>query len=130
MKLTLDELHLNYSMSTVVDGEQAIDFILQRGTYADAPRPDIIFLDINLPKITGIEVFRTVRDHGDFPICIVSGSRVEKNYALERFNLDARCYIVKPVNREAILDAFDCFDHLTPIADGLLVKGASNGSGT
>lgn len=119
MKLALDELQLKYSMPVLENGEQAVDYILQRGAYANAPRPDIIFLDINLPRITGVEVLRAVWDHGEFPICIVSGSRLEQNYVREHFTLDARCYMVKPVNREALLEAFSCFDHLKPIADEL-----------
>lgn len=114
--MQLRELRLDCVLSIAGDGEHAVDLLLKRGAVADIPEPHIIFLDINLPKLSGIDVLTALQEHKKYPVCIVSGSRSEQEFVRERFKLDARCYAIKPVTPESILDAFDCFDHLKELA--------------
>ena len=125
MQEALSGLRLNCMVTILTDGAQAIDFLLKRGPYLIAPDPDIVFLDINLPKRTGIEVLEEVQGEREYPVCVVSGSKLEQDVVRRRFKLDARCYAVKPVDYEAILKAFECFDHLKPIAEQIRNSGSA-----
>ncbi len=117
MEMTLCELRLHRTVTVLTDGEQAVNFILKRGSYSGAPEPAIIFLDMNLPRLTGVQVLEAIDDGRSHPVCVVTGSRLEQELVRARFKLEAQCYIVKPVDRDSILGAFACFDHLKPIAD-------------
>jgi two-component system, chemotaxis family, response regulator Rcp1 len=82
------------------DGEQALDFLLQRGPYADAPRPDLILLDLNLPKKDGREVLEEIRANDaltEIPIVILTTSEADEDVA-RAYRLHANCYITKPVS--------------------------------
>lgn len=120
IRLILDELNLICTLSVVEDGEHAVNFILKRNQYSSAPDPDIIFLDINLPKVNGMEVLEAIQGDKQHPVCILTSSIVEREVVLERFKLHFHCYILKPADREQILKAFQCFDRLKPIARSIL----------
>jgi CheY-like chemotaxis protein len=82
------------------DGEQALDYVFRRGPYAHAPRPDLILLDLNLPKRDGREVLEAIRADGDLteiPIVILTSSQADEDIA-RAYRLHANCYIAKPVN--------------------------------
>ena len=85
-------------LHTVEDGEKALDFIYRRYKNADKPRPDIILLDINLPKINGQEVLRTIKDDPDLkeiPVLILSGSALIKDVR-SAYDHHANAYLQKP----------------------------------
>lgn len=84
----------------VENGVDALDFLYQRGTYQQAPRPDLILLDLNLPKKNGREVLAEIK--GDeslktIPVVILTTSKAEEDI-LKAYNLHANCYISKPVD--------------------------------
>jgi CheY-like chemotaxis protein len=85
-------------LHVVEDGEQALNFIGRSGAYADAPRPSLMLLDLNIPKLSGHEVMASVRANRSlpqFPIVVLTGSRLEKD--MERsFAQQADEHIVKP----------------------------------
>lgn len=87
-----------HRLHVVEDGEQALDFVRGQGAYADAPRPDLMLLDLNIPKIQGHEVIAQLRaetPHRRLPIVVLTGSKLEKD--MERtFALHADEHIVKP----------------------------------
>jgi chemotaxis family two-component system response regulator Rcp1 len=117
MRITLEDMGINCEISVVVDGEQAINFILRRGQFVDALKPDIIFLDMNLPKLTGVQVLEAIHGENTCPVCVVAGPRMEQDHLRTRFKLDARCCVSKPVTQEQILNAFDCFDDMKLITE-------------
>ncbi len=87
-------------ISVVTDGAEALDFVYRRGTYATAPRPDLILLDLNLPKINGLEVLRRIK--GDpqlrsITVIILTTSPHPKDVSAA-YELLANCYIVKPLD--------------------------------
>lgn len=87
-------------LSVVDDGEKAMAFLRREGVYADAPRPDLILLDLNLPRKDGREVLAEVKTDPDLkriPVVILTTSRAEED-VLRSYNLHANCYITKPID--------------------------------
>ena len=82
------------------DGVEAMDVLQRRGKYADAPRPDLILLDLNLPRKDGREVLAEIKADPELrriPVVILTTSRAEMD-VVKSYNLHANCYIVKPVD--------------------------------
>lgn len=86
----------NISVSS--DGKEALDFLYCRGKYMQAERPDMIILDINIPKINGLELLKIIKesDHlKSIPVIILTTSSAHKDIT-DAYNNHANCYIVKP----------------------------------
>lgn len=91
---------LNNKLFVVGDGEAAMGFLKRTGSYADAPRPDLILLDLNLPRKDGREVLADIKAHEDLkriPVVILTTSQSEED-VLKSYNLHANCYITKPID--------------------------------
>jgi two-component system, chemotaxis family, response regulator Rcp1 len=89
----------------VSDGEAALDYVYRRGAYADAPRPDLVLLDLNLPKKDGREVLATIKSDPDLkriPVVVLTTSKEEED-VLRAYNLAANCYVTKPVEFEQFM---------------------------
>jgi two-component system, chemotaxis family, response regulator Rcp1 len=89
------------------DGVEALDFLYQRGNYTNAPRPDIIFLDLNLPRKSGREVLAEVKSDpalASIPVVVLTTSQAEEDI-LETYALHANCYVTKPVDLTQFLGA-------------------------
>ena len=89
----------------VKDGVEAMEFLQRRGKYRDAPRPDIILLDLNLPKKDGREVLQEIK--GDealkrIPVVVLTTSKAEED-VLKTYDLHANCYVTKPVDLEKFI---------------------------
>jgi CheY-like chemotaxis protein len=87
-------------LHVVSDGEQAIAFLRQEGEYADAPRPDLILLDLNLPRKDGREVLEDIKaDAGlrSIPVVVLTTSEAEEDI-LKSYHLHANAYVAKPVD--------------------------------
>jgi two-component system, chemotaxis family, response regulator Rcp1 len=121
LKMVLDRMGVPYSMSVLEDGERAVNFLLKRGEYAKAPTPDLIFLDLNLPKLSGVEVLEALPFSRRLPFCILTGSALERDKLKKKFGIRRIAYVVKPVSREMILNCFRCYDHLAPLAEQITV---------
>jgi chemotaxis family two-component system response regulator Rcp1 len=83
----------------VTDGEAALDFVYRRGEFADKPRPDLVLLDLNLPKKDGREVLAVIKSDPDLrriPVVVLTTSKEEED-VLRAYNLAANCYVSKPV---------------------------------
>ncbi len=94
------------NLSVVNDGMEAIAFLHRQGKYADAPRPDIILLDLNLPKKDGKEVLTEIKNDPDLkriPVVVFTASSAEKDI-LNSYNLNANCYITKPVSLDQFIE--------------------------
>lgn len=81
------------------NGDEALDFLYQRGAYADAPRPDLIMLDLNLPKKDGRQVPAEIKSDPDLksiPVVVITTSKAEED-VFKTYSLHANCYITKPV---------------------------------
>jgi chemotaxis family two-component system response regulator Rcp1 len=89
----------------VSDGEAALDFVYKRGPYAEKPRPDLVLLDLNLPKKDGREVLAVIKSDPDLkriPVVVLTTSKEEED-VLRAYNLAANCYVTKPVEFEEFM---------------------------
>ena len=88
------------NLSVVFDGQEAMDFLHKKGKYAKAIRPDLIFLDLNLPKKDGREVLQEVKSDPKLkkiPIVVLTTSQAEQDIMMS-YEHHANCYITKPVD--------------------------------
>jgi chemotaxis family two-component system response regulator Rcp1 len=103
VRLTVEALKdakVHNNLHVAEDGVEAMVFLRREGKYADAPRPDLILLDLNLPKKDGREVLAEIKGDPDLrriPVVILTISQDEEDI-LRSYNLHANCYITKPVN--------------------------------
>ena|SRR5438128_9761872 len=111
LELTLRALrknHLANSITSVSDGEAALDFLFARGKYAernvhDGPR--VVFLDLKLPKVDGIEVLRQVKSDErtkKIPVVVVTSSAEERD-RVESYQLGVNSYVVKPIEFDSFM---------------------------
>jgi chemotaxis family two-component system response regulator Rcp1 len=94
-------------LQVVGDGEEAINYLRRRGRYSDAPRPDIVLLDLNLPRLDGREVLSDIKSDPDLakiPIIILTSSSAERDIH-SAYELHANCYISKPVDFTEFIEA-------------------------
>lgn len=92
-------------LHVAIDGVDALAFLRREGRYGDAPRPDLILLDLNLPKRTGREVLEEIKEDKDLkhiPVVILTTSQAERDI-LESYRLRANAYVTKPVDLEQFL---------------------------
>jgi len=88
------------NLSVVIDGQEAMDFLRKKGKYAKAIRPDLILLDLNLPKKDGREVLQEVKSDPKLkkiPIVVLTTSQAEQDIMMS-YEHHANCYITKPVD--------------------------------
>jgi CheY-like chemotaxis protein len=103
VRLTMEafkEGKVRHHLSVVGDGVEALTFLHREGSYASAPRPDLILLDLNLPKKSGRDVLAEIKVEEDLkgiPVVVLTTSNAEKDI-LGAYDLHASCYITKPVD--------------------------------
>ncbi len=109
VRLTVEALKegkVRNNFHTVEDGVEALAFLRRQGPYADAPRPDLVLLDLNLPKKNGREVLAEIKEDPELrriPVVILTVSQAEQDI-LKSYNLHANCYITKPVDLDQFLE--------------------------
>lgn len=94
------------------DGVEALDFLRQQRRFANAPRPDLILLDLNLPKKDGREVLSIIKSDGDLkniPVVILTTSKADED-VLKSYELHANCYVTKPVDLEKFIFVVQSID--------------------
>ena len=100
------KLGLANNMSSVEDGVEALAFLRRQGKYADALRPDIILLDLNLPKKDGRDVLAEIKNDPalkDIPVVVLTGSKADQDI-LTSYKCHANCFVTKSVNMEQFLE--------------------------
>lgn len=100
------------TLHTVSDGVKALDFLYQRGDYDDAPRPDMILLDLNLPRKNGDEVLKEVKEDQDLrqiPVVILSSSEAQDDI-IEAYDHSANAYLRKPVDPFEFIEMIKQFE--------------------
>lgn len=102
-KETLEDGRVPFDVAVVVDGAEAIAYLRRQPPYQAAPRPDLILLDLNLPKLDGRAVLTEVKQHADLctiPVVVLTSSDAERD--IDRsYQLGANCYVTKPVGLAA-----------------------------
>jgi len=101
----LEEAAIENDLHVARDGEAALAFLYRRGAHAGAPRPDLILLDLNLPRRSGHEVLRTIK--GDdrlkaIPVIVLTTSRADED-VLASYRDHANCFISKPLDLDEFI---------------------------
>ena len=102
----LREAKVGNRLNVVQDGVEAVAFLRREGRYAQAPRPDLILLDLNLPKKDGREVLAEIKADADLkriPVVVLTTSKAEQDI-LRMYELHANCYITKPVDLDQFMN--------------------------
>jgi CheY-like chemotaxis protein len=109
----LEDAHISNSVRFVEDGEQLLDYLYQRSAYAGetgkAPRPGLILLDLNMPKLDGREALKTIKDNptlSDIPVVVLSTSRLDEDVA-RSYQLGVNSFITKPVTFTGLVEAMN-----------------------
>jgi CheY-like chemotaxis protein len=105
-KEALKDGKMQNNLNIVGDGEEAMAFLKRQGPYAHAPRPDLILLDLNLPKKDGRETLVEIKQEESLkriPVVILTTSTAEKDI-LKTYDLHANCYINKPVDFDQFIN--------------------------
>lgn len=109
VRLTLEmfrEARVANRLSVVNDGEQALDYLYRRPPYDAATPPDLVLLDLNLPKRNGQEVLAEIKQHPELrriPVVVLTTSKAEEDI-LRSYDLHANCYVTKPVDLSQFMD--------------------------
>ncbi len=99
-------------LHVVTDGEQALQFVRRAGPFADAPRPGLILLDLNLPRLNGLEVLAELKQDPELlliPVVMLTTSKAEEDI-LRSYKLHANAYVSKPVDFENFMAAIRQID--------------------
>jgi len=100
------------ALHLVSDGVEALDFLYQRNEHADAPRPHLVLLDLNLPRKDGREVLAEVKSDDDLrtiPVVVLTTSEAEED-VLRSYHLHANAYVTKPVDFERFIEVVRLID--------------------
>jgi CheY-like chemotaxis protein len=112
-KEAFEHYKLRNVLHVVTDGEQALQFLRRTGGYADAPRPGLILLDLNLPRLDGLEVLAELKADPVLkviPVVILTTSQAQQD-VLRSYALHANAYVSKPVDFETFIEAIRQIDN-------------------
>lgn len=109
----MKEGRLLNNMHVVGDGEAAMSFLLRKPPYESAPRPDLVLLDLNMPKKNGREVLaemKAIDELKSIPVVVLTTSKAEEDI-FKTYQLHANCYITKPVDLEKFIAVVQQINH-------------------
>jgi CheY-like chemotaxis protein len=104
-KEAFEDYKLNNRLHVVTDGAEAMGFLRRQGEHADAPRPDLVLLDLNLPRMDGREVLQAIKSDPELasiPVVVLTTSEAEED-VLRSYSLHANAYVTKPVDFERFI---------------------------
>jgi CheY-like chemotaxis protein len=105
-KEAFQDYKLSNQLHVVTDGAEAMDFLRRQGEHADKPRPDLVLLDLNLPRMDGREVLQAIKSDPELasiPVVILTTSEAEED-VLRSYSLHANAYVTKPVDFERFIE--------------------------
>jgi chemotaxis family two-component system response regulator Rcp1 len=108
----LQEARVNNNLHVTRDGVEALQFLHREGLYSSVPRPDLILLDLNLPRKDGREVLAELKSDDEFkniPVVVLTTSQDEQD-VFESYDLHANCYIIKPLDFEQLIHVMKSVD--------------------
>jgi len=106
MKEAFKEARVNHDLYMVKDGVEAIEFLRMQEPFKDAPKPDLIILDLNMPRKNGLEVLAEIKQNprwAHIPVLVFSNSEFSKDVC-KSYTLGANAYLNKPVDFEGFVD--------------------------
>jgi len=108
----IKETKIHNNLHVVRDGEEAMDFLYKRGDYRDAVTPELILLDLNLPKKDGREVLKEIKNDdalSHIPVVILTTSEAEKDI-VKSYKLHANCYVTKPMGIDQFVEVIKAIE--------------------
>ena len=108
----LKESKINNNLYHVKDGVEALDFLRQRGDYAGVPVPDLILLDLNLPRKDGREVLEEIKEDDELklvPVVVLTTSEAERDL-VRSYDLHANAYVVKPLDLDRFIEVVQAIE--------------------
>ena len=109
---TLKDSKIHNNLYHVKDGVEAMDFLRQRGEYAGMPVPDLILLDLNLPRKDGREVLEEIKDDDELklvPVVVLTTSEAERDL-VRSYDLHANAYVVKPLDLDRFIEVVQAIE--------------------
>lgn len=109
----LRESKIRNNLNVVPDGVEAMAFLRKQGKYAEAPTPDVVLLDLNLPKKDGREVLADIKSDPvlkRIPVVIITSSEAEQDI-LRTYDLHANCYVTKPVDLDQFIKVIQSIEN-------------------
>ncbi|MEV4509674.1 response regulator [Dactylosporangium sp. NPDC049525] len=100
-----EEHKVRNKLNVVSDGEEALSYLRREGPHADAPRPDLILLDLNLPRVDGRQVLQAIKEDPDLrriPVVVLTTSGADEDI-LRSYSLHANAYVTKPVDFDSFI---------------------------
>lgn len=107
------EGNIDNTLHVVTDGMEAVDFLFQRGEHADAPRPDMVLLDLNLPRLNGDEVLEEIRESSELrtlPVVVLTGSKAQEDI-VKSYELCANAFLTKPIDPMEFIEVVQELEH-------------------
>jgi CheY-like chemotaxis protein len=108
----IKEAKINNNLSVVRDGEEAMDYLHKRNGFEDVPRPDLVLLDLNLPKKDGREVLEEIKSSEELrrlPVVVLTTSEAEKDI-VKSYELHANCYVTKPLGLDQFVEVIKAIE--------------------
>jgi CheY-like chemotaxis protein len=105
-KKALEQGKLANNLHVVTDGVEALEFLRRKGEYEDSPRPDLILLDLNMPRKDGQDVLKELKDDDELcriPVVVLTSSESEEDIA-KSYELNANAYLTKPVDFDGFIE--------------------------
>ncbi|WP_435101075.1 response regulator [Halarchaeum sp. P4] len=106
------EARINNDLHVTRDGQSALDYLHQRGEYADVDRPDLVLLDLNLPRVSGMDVLEEVKSDDALcriPVVILTSSEAEEDI-VESYENHSNAYLTKPIDPAAFIEMIQSFE--------------------
>lgn len=111
-KEALKGVKFHNTVSVARDGVEAMEFLRRQGQFANAPRPDLVFLDLNMPRKNGSEVLAEMKQDPDLrliPVVVLTSSDADED-VVKAYQLHANCYVTKPVDLDQMIKAVQAID--------------------
>lgn len=111
-KEALKGAKIHNTVNVARDGVEAMEFLRREGQFANAPRPDLVFLDLNMPRKNGSEVLAEMKQDPDLrliPVVVLTSSDADED-VLKAYHLHANCYVTKPVDLDQMIKAVQAID--------------------
>ncbi|AFZ67492.1 response regulator [Deinococcus peraridilitoris] len=124
-QLAFEEARMANRLHVTRDGVEALEFLRRQGPFQDAPTPDVILLDLNMPRMNGLEVLEELKSHDvlrNIPVVVLTTSQAEAD-VWRSYNLHANAYIPKPVSLPNFLDVVRSFENFWLAVVKLSPKG-------
>lgn len=108
LEQALRQAGFTHHICFVEDGEELLDYLYQRKTYspATAPRPTLLILDLNMPRVNGFQALKAIKDNPDFrrlPVVVMSTSTAEEDI-MRSYNLGVNSFVIKPFNYNRLVE--------------------------